>query len=189
MILALFNRILVVLGLFNAFTHIIYAQHLQNAQNSSQRLICFHTNQCNERGTEIAIFDYMHYTTTLLRHSVYMILPDLPGVHQGMSYSKFQKHFNITLYKATEKSARGKLIAGGVNLAKAAALLRCDVLYMIKDGRKSYPPAFPVSFVYKDTKTRRDRSVPTGKSRISLKEEVEEAPGLFKEALRGSMAV
>jgi hypothetical protein len=81
-------------------------------------IVGFHTKQLSERGTEVALFDYADAVQTLLGHEVRVFVPAeasviLPGVAR-----RFASRFDVSLYRSTSE-------------------ISCDVLYVIKRGRRS----------------------------------------------------
>jgi hypothetical protein len=92
---------------------------------ASNLTICFSTNELNERGTTVAIYDYAHYNEKLLDNKSLFVLPAVEAVTRGASMPRFKARFGTPYYYDTNIR---------FSLTDKAMSLSCDVLYVIKAG-------------------------------------------------------
>lgn len=59
------------------------------------KTIAFHTNELNERGTNVAVYDYAHYNETILGNKSYIISNSKNNLN---SLQKFKNRFEVFLY-------------------------------------------------------------------------------------------
>jgi len=59
------------------------------------KVIAFHTNELNERGTNVAVYDYAHYNETILGNKSYIISN---AKNELSSLQKFENRFKVFLY-------------------------------------------------------------------------------------------
>lgn len=116
---------------------LLHVSSSSSPSSNQQLTICFHTNEFNNRGTTVAIYDYAHYNEVLLKHKSIFLMPNLTAVFEGVSYPKFHKRFGtIHSYELTD--------SGG--MVQKAVDLKCDVLYIMKSGDLLSGPAFHKQF-------------------------------------------
>ncbi len=106
--------------------------------NTTHKVVCF-LSVANERGTEVSLFDYAHYSETLLGHVSKILLPNTPATRAGLSLSKLQKRFkhNVVFIKSDHK---------GIHIPSEAKKAGCDVLIIQKFGTKESYPVYPDAF-------------------------------------------
>lgn len=114
---------------------------LESQKANGQEIFCFHTNQASERGSEVALFDYAHYAEKLLGYKSHMLFPNVSAIYNGRSFHKISTRFPMTLYKPSEGH-----ITGGPILFETAQQIKCNFLYIIKDGTEYGNPSYPDSF-------------------------------------------
>ncbi len=85
--------------------------------------ILFHSNQLGYRGTEVALFDYAYYNTTLLGNSSCVITKRNAKGSSLDIISKFMKHFTVYFYDDISE------------IDTVIAKNNIDLLYCIKGGK------------------------------------------------------
>lgn len=99
---------------------------------ASNLTICFTTNELNERGTTVAIYDYANYNEKLLKNKSLFVLPAVDAVTRGASISRFRSRFGYLHYYDVNTK---------FSLSEKAASLNCNVLYVIKAGGYDSKPS------------------------------------------------
>ena len=89
----------------------------------------------------MAVYDYALYSEILLGYESHLIFPLKMG--DNTSLTKFQSRFNVSLYDDLDKGSCG---IGGPELPKLAISVGCNLLYMLKEGKKLFEPLYPSSF-------------------------------------------
>ncbi len=114
------------------------------------RTICFQSHDVNERGVDVAIFDYADYNEKILGYRSLMLIPDNPKARKGASLPKLIERFGdgVVFYKPDEyKLSSGKIIlVPGKNLPIDAKKAGCDLIYIQKAGDKLGVPRYPEAF-------------------------------------------
>lgn len=89
----------------------------------------------------MAVYDYALYSEILLGYESHLIFPLKMG--DNTSLTKFQSRFNVSLYDDLDKGSCG---IGGPELPKLAISVGCNLLYMLKEGKKLFEPLYPSSY-------------------------------------------
>lgn len=61
--------------------------------------IAFHINQLSERGCELALFDYCHYSQALLDHEPVVFYPRDSAANDALIIDRFSRHFDLVPYR------------------------------------------------------------------------------------------
>ncbi len=113
------------------------------SQSFIKRTICFHTHDVNERGVDVAIFDYADFMETILNHTSKIIIPDIGNLRNGTALPKYMKRFgtdNVVFYKTGTQP--------GKSLPMEAKKVGCELIYIQKAGDKLGIPRYPDAFNY-----------------------------------------
>ncbi len=115
-----------------------------------QKVLCFNTHTVDERGTDVATFDYADFAEKIYGYTSKIIMPDAPSSHNGKGLSKYMKRFvnNTAFYKADSVSVNGKMHHGveGPSFPGECKRLGCDYVHVLKSGEKSSFPQYPQGF-------------------------------------------
>ena len=123
---------------------------LQTYGNGINRTICFHSQDANERGVEVATYDYADFTETILGHTSKILLLDTERVRKGLGITKYITRFrNNTIFYKPDRIRDPNNIeidAPGKNLPTEARKQGCDFLYILKSGELTSHPKYPECF-------------------------------------------
>lgn len=86
-------------------------------------IIAFHTPAIDVRGTCVALYDYAHYSETLLGNQSIIITKE-NAKHDDQALYKFENRFRIIYYSSAD------------SLDKILEKYKCDLLYCIKYGKR-----------------------------------------------------
>ena len=88
------------------------------------KTIAFHSNQLSVRGTEVALYDYAHYSETLLGHRSLVVHHRLNPNNHPDALTKFSDRFEVLSYDHVDQ------------LDDLLARHHVDLLYAIKAGKR-----------------------------------------------------
>lgn len=107
----------------------------ENVKNKKLETLCFHDNAPEERGTQVALYDYADFAEQFWGVKSKIFFVNSVSTHDGLGLKKFQKRFNVTFYPKT-----GDYRAGGRGLLAKVLEEKCDFLYVIKAGTPDSVP-------------------------------------------------
>lgn len=114
------------------------------------RTLCFHTFGAEERGTDVAIYDYADFSEALLGYKSLILLPDIPSAHNGLGLAKYKKRFGdqVVYFKPDIflKENNQSDILTGESFPGEAKRLGCDFVYILKSGELHSVPYYPEAF-------------------------------------------
>lgn len=116
------NRVVALLFLFLFFPY-------ASSTPPSTSLICFSSTSTGNRGVQVSLFDYMHYTETLLGYRTLLLLPSsVIEEHQdypmNSSLEKFTQRFQVVFYTIEAHAANDNAVP---ELSTAAVSHNCQV--------------------------------------------------------------
>ena len=119
------------------------------SETSKKRIICFHTHDVNERGVDVATFDYADFTETILGHISKILIPESPESHKGAGLAKYIERFgnNTIFYQADPQQIGDETrLLPGKSLPMEAHKHGCEFMYVQKGGELHSYPKYPDSF-------------------------------------------
>lgn len=136
--------ILLLYALILLMSYVKTSEHLRNKH------ICLYSNQANERGSEIALYDYANYCELYFQMKSTIIFPKYlerstqysEADGKRLSLQRFQSRFNVSFCGPSERNKRDLCL----DLSQVAMKLHCDILYVQKAGHMKSEPIYPDSF-------------------------------------------
>jgi hypothetical protein len=98
-------------------------------------LICFTSTSAGNRGVQVSLYDYMHYTETLLGYRTLLLLPFSVFDEQQRSpttssLSKFAQRFHIVVYSSDSGGGASAVEGAEPGLSAAVLSHNCQVRCM-----------------------------------------------------------
>jgi hypothetical protein len=105
----------------------------------------------NERGADVAIYDYADYNEKILGYKSMILIPDKPKCRNGASLPKYIQRFGVNgvVFYEPDKIPMGNgkvALVPGKNLPIDAKKAGCDLIHILKSGDKLGIPRYPDAF-------------------------------------------
>ncbi len=133
------NMPAIVLLLVLAFTEV----------SSKHHIVCFDAQNVNERGVDVAIYDFADFCEKYYNYTSKILIPDTHKARQGFGLSKYVSRFkeNVVYYQLDEVVIDGnKYHIPETSFPQGAKNHSCEFVYTQKAGAQIHVPRYPQAF-------------------------------------------